>query len=81
MAQLLIRNLPEDAKAALRRLAHDNDRSMEAEARAILVDYVLPHAEDPVLIWLDAAETARHNGISADLPPVERSAARPVSFE
>ncbi|MFT4233136.1 MAG: Arc family DNA-binding protein [Leucobacter sp.] len=42
MAQLLIRNLPDEAKEALRERARGNGRSMEAEARSILVDVVSP---------------------------------------
>lgn len=36
MATLTIRNLPEEARDALRRQAADNRRSMEAEARALI---------------------------------------------
>lgn len=81
MAQLLIRNLPDDAKEALRRRAHDHGRSMEAEARTILVDFVLPRAEDPVLIWLHSADEIRAAGLGADLPEIPRGAPRPVTFE
>ncbi|GAA4485804.1 FitA-like ribbon-helix-helix domain-containing protein [Microbacterium panaciterrae] len=82
MAQLLIRNLPDEVKAALRRRAHDNGRSMEAEARAILVDLVLPRAEDPVLLWLEDADDLRERGLGSDLPEPQRSAPRlAVTFE
>ena len=40
MAQLLIRNLPDEVKEGLRERARANGRSMEAEARAILIDIV-----------------------------------------
>lgn len=40
MAQLLIRKLPDEVKETLRQRAQDNGRSMEAEARAILVDVI-----------------------------------------
>jgi plasmid stability protein len=36
--QILIRNLPEGTKAALRARAEQHQRSLEAEARAILAD-------------------------------------------
>lgn len=42
MAQLLIRNLPDDVKEGLRERARTNHRSMEAEARAILADFIFP---------------------------------------
>jgi len=81
VAQLLIRNLPDEVKTALRRRAHDNGRSMEAEARTILVDFVLPHAEDPVLIWLSSADEIRARRLATDLPTPARSEPRAVSFE
>ncbi|QZY53271.1 FitA-like ribbon-helix-helix domain-containing protein [Leucobacter tenebrionis] len=40
MAQLLIRNLPDEVKESLRERAKSNGRSMEAEARKILVDFI-----------------------------------------
>ncbi|MFV0433822.1 MAG: FitA-like ribbon-helix-helix domain-containing protein [Leucobacter sp.] len=42
MAQLLIRQLPDEVKEGLRERARLNHRSMEAEARAILADVILP---------------------------------------
>ncbi|MGN6723046.1 MAG: FitA-like ribbon-helix-helix domain-containing protein [Marmoricola sp.] len=53
--QILIRNLPDDLKPELRRRAALAGRSAEAEARAILADYVF--REDPVLCWLDEIAT------------------------
>lgn len=38
MEQILIRNLPEGTKAALRARAHSHSRSVEAEVRGILAD-------------------------------------------
>jgi len=81
MAQLLIRNLPEDAKAALRRRAQENGRSMESEARSIIVDYVLPSTDDPVLLWLSSADELRKQDLAVDLPEPTRSAPRAVHFE
>ncbi len=76
MAQLLIRNLPDDAKSALRRRASGNGRSMEAEARALLVDFLLPSADDPVLLWLDDAGQLRSEDGGVTLPILERQAPR-----
>lgn len=42
MAQLLIRQLPDEVKEGLRERARQNGRSMEAEARTILADCILP---------------------------------------
>lgn len=52
---VLIRNLPPGVKQRLRERAAAHGRSLEAEARTILVDTVFPG--DFVLAWLDAAET------------------------
>jgi hypothetical protein len=49
---LLIRNLPESLKPALRRRAAANGRSVEAEARLILAEAVAAD-EDFVSWWLD----------------------------
>lgn len=49
--QILIRNLPDSLKPALRSRAAAHGRSVEAEARAILVDAV--QSEDPVRSWLE----------------------------
>lgn len=38
MEQILVRNLPEGTKAALRSRALCNERSLEAEVRSIIVD-------------------------------------------
>jgi plasmid stability protein len=47
MDQILIRNLPAGTKAALRARAQRHNRSVEAEARAILADYL---EREPVTI-------------------------------
>ncbi|WP_022889014.1 FitA-like ribbon-helix-helix domain-containing protein [Agromyces italicus] len=80
MAQLLIRNLPEQAKAALKRRAGEHGRSMEAEARAILVDIVMPTGDDPVVVWLDENERWREHGGGGELAEIERAAPRDVEL-
>ncbi|MGL5929263.1 MAG: FitA-like ribbon-helix-helix domain-containing protein [Dermatophilaceae bacterium] len=47
MEQILIRNLPEGTKAALRARAEQRHRSVEAEARELLTSAL---AEEPVTI-------------------------------
>lgn len=80
MAQLLIRNLPDEVKSELRRRAGENGRSMESEARTILVDFFMPDTPDPVVVWLEGAEELRRGG-GAVLPRVARHAPRPVELE
>jgi len=43
MEQILIRNLPAGTKAALRALANNHHRSLEAEVREIIADAVKHH--------------------------------------
>ncbi len=55
---LLIRNLPESLKPALRRRAAAHGRSAEAEARVILEEAIAAD-EDFVSWWLDEMASAR----------------------
>lgn len=80
MAQMLIRNLPDEVKAALRKRAQAHGHSMEAEARSILVGTVLPQHDDPVLKWLRGADELREAGDGADLPEPERQLPRPIEL-
>lgn len=48
--QILIRNLPDGTKAALRARAAQSERSVEAEARSIIVDSV--YANPPTMVDL-----------------------------
>ncbi|MEV7974196.1 plasmid stabilization protein [Cellulomonas sp. NPDC089187] len=77
MAQLLVRNLSDDTKEALRRRAERHQRSLEAEAREILSSAV---RVDPVLTWLEDSAELRETEGGIELPEVDRSAARPVDF-
>lgn len=74
MANLTVRNLPEETRRALKERAARNDRSMEAEARAILEAAVRPH--EFIAEWLTAARTLR--GEDLELPT--RSAPREVDL-
>jgi len=51
MAQFLIRDVPENIAAAVKRRAKKNGRSTEAELRAILAETVKPKAAD---FWKEA---------------------------
>ena len=77
MAQLLVRDLPGSVKEALRTRAARNHRSMEAEARQILVAAVTADTPDPVRSWLDqaAALRAEYGGVDIPVPARERSRA------
>lgn len=75
MATLTVRNLSEQARAALKVRAAKNNRSMEAEVRAILEDAARGNAGF-VTNWLDQARELR--GI--DFVPPDRSPAREVDL-
>ncbi|HCB06968.1 MAG TPA: Arc family DNA-binding protein [Nocardioides sp.] len=49
MSAITVRKLPDDVKPRLRLRAAENGRSMEAEAREILVEALEP--EEPRSIW------------------------------
>jgi plasmid stability protein len=74
MATITVRNLPTDVQRKLKRRAAEHNRSMEAEARAILGAAV---AEDGFgTAWLQA--TAAFRGGALDVP--ERSEPRPLDL-
>jgi plasmid stability protein len=68
MASLVIRDLDDEVKARLRLLAAEHDRSMEAEARAILTAAV--HARRPAhrLGSHIHEQFAAINGVELDIP-------------
>ena len=76
---LLIRNLPESLKPALRRRAAAHGRSVEAEARVILEEAIAAE-EDFVSWWLDEMASAPSG---EPLPVHDRGgqSREPVSFE
>ncbi len=76
---MLIRNLPESLKPALRRRAAAHGRSVEAEARIILEE-AIAEDEDFVSWWLDEMAAAPPGGPLA-VPDRGGRAREPVSFE
>lgn len=76
---LLIRNLPESLKPALRRRAAAHGRSAEAEARVILEEAVAAD-EDFVSWWLDEMASAPP-GKPLPVPERDGKSREPVSFE
>ena len=74
MATLTVRNLAPETRKALKERAARNDRSMEAEARAILEDAV--GRPNHIANWLVSTESLRCD----DLALPERSAPREVDL-
>lgn len=78
MSVVTIRNLDPRVKAGLQRRAAEHGRSMEAEARAILSEAVLPPGEG-LFIALHRTFTEL-GGVELELPPRD-AAAPPVEFD
>ncbi len=74
MATITVRDLPDDVQRRLKQRAATNDRSMEAEARAILSAAVAVPGFGTA--WLELA--ANHRG--AELPLPARSRPRDVDL-
>lgn len=68
MAAITVRKLPEEAKQRLRLRAAANGRSMEAEARDILLSALQPSHTD--LSWIEqlAAIGDRYDGVELEIP-------------
>lgn len=80
MAQLLIRKLPDEVKETLRERAQENGRSMEAEARAILVD-VITTPNDVVVEYEGPFDPETlYEKFGVKLLPKNRPG-RPITFE
>jgi plasmid stability protein len=77
VASLTIRNIPEDAKRRFRQRAAANGRSMEEEARQLIVSAVASNDDRPS-IW-DMLYEASRPGF--DLPEVPDSIASYAAFE
>jgi plasmid stability protein len=73
MATITVRNLDEDVQQRIKRQAAANNRSMEAEARAILSAAVQNHGLEE---WIAATEGLRGD----DLPIPLRSPARELDL-
>ncbi|GAB94150.1 plasmid stability protein [Kineosphaera limosa] len=74
MATVTVRNLSPETRQALKERAARNDRSMEAEVRAILEEAV--RRPNHIAHWLERAQTLRGN----DLELPERRAPRGVDL-
>jgi plasmid stability protein len=74
VAAITVRNLDDDVQRRIKQRAAANNRSMEAEARAILSDAV--RGGDFVSAWIAATEEFRGDGLP--IPP--RSAPRDIDL-
>lgn len=76
MSQILIRGLAPEVKIALKQKAAEHNRSMEAEAREILTDYLMPTSNDVILDWIEGGQEFADSGEDLFMP--ERGKSREV---
>ena len=74
MATITVRDLDDDVRQRLKERAAANNRSMEAEARAILSEAV--RVDTFVTDWLELAEDFRREFGGVELPVPPRSTPR-----
>ena len=77
MADMLIRDIPEETKRLLAIRAAENGRSQSAEAVAILKNSLEPERKNWVQVLIDVAQ--ENGGYELELP--ERGPGREFSFE
>lgn len=80
MAAITIRKLPESTKQRLRMRAAANNRSMEAEAREILVQE-LDRSLKADLSWIEQLIEVGNRVGGVDLPTIEDEPAPATEFE
>jgi plasmid stability protein len=75
MSSILIRDVPDDVKAALRKTASLHQRSMEAHARALLTELMrAPAPKEKHFVDVMLENFGKKNGL--DLPIPARDASR-----
>jgi plasmid stability protein len=80
MAQILIRQLEDDTKAKLQRLARRHGRSTEEEAREILRNAVRNVDDPPGRLGSRIASRFEGSGMTEDIAELRGQAVRPALF-
>lgn len=80
MAQIVVRNLEDDVKESIKRLATRHGRSMESEVRQILQDAARASAEPTPKLGSRIAARFAKVGLTEDLPELRGQAAKPAGF-
>ncbi|MDA0251508.1 MAG: toxin-antitoxin system [Actinomycetota bacterium] len=80
MAQILIRQLEDDTKAKLQRLASQHGRSTEEEVREILRNAVRNVDSPPGRLGSRIAARFKGAGLTADIPEMRGQPVRPAEF-
>ena len=81
MAQLLVRNLEESVKAALKKRARHHGRSMEEEVREILRSSVHASASRPAPLGTAISELFRETGLDEPIAELRGTLALPARLE
>jgi antitoxin FitA len=81
MAQILIRQLDDDTKARLQRMARQHGRSTEEEVREILRNAVRDVDEVPSRLGSRIAARFSRVGLSDDIPELRGNPVRPARFD
>ncbi|TDC52605.1 plasmid stabilization protein [Jiangella ureilytica] len=80
MAQILVRELPDDVKERLRVRAAQRGRPLETEVRQILIEAVAPARRQKSLVDALVDAAAAVGGVDLELP-ARTETQRPVTFE
>ena len=81
MAQILIRQLDEDTKTKLQRMARQHGRSTEEEVREILRNAVRGIDAAPTALGTRIAARFSRVGLSEDIPELRGNPVRPAQFD
>lgn len=80
MAQILIRQLEDDTKSKLQRLARQHGRSTEEEVREILRNAVRNVNEPPGRLGARIASRFQGGGLTEDIPELRGQPVQPAPF-
>ena len=81
MAQFIVRDLEEEVKVRLKRLAERHGRSMEEEIRHILRNAAKDSGRPVTKLGSRIAARFSGSGLTTDLPEVHGQASRPAEFK
>jgi plasmid stability protein len=81
MAQVVVRDIEEDVKARLKRLAERHGRSMEDEIRHILRSAAKDSSRPVAKIGSRIAARFSGKGLTSDLPELRGQGVRPADLE
>lgn len=81
MAQILIRQLDDDTKTKLQRLARQHGRSTEEEVREILRNAAQSVDEPPERLGSRIAARCKGSGLTEDIPELRGQSVQPAQFD